>query len=131
MSMEDLSVVWSLLQCLFLGWFFFPSGTWSLCHTNISLTWLELHKYILYCDYYQWCCFPNFFLSLFIFCIEESCSFELVLYPVTLLKLFSQLLEFSGRIFWGSLCILSYYPQIVILWLLPFQFVSLWPSFVL
>ena len=59
-------LVISLLQLL-------SSGTWSSCHTDLSLSWLELHQDILY---HLWLLrrvlFPYFFLSLFILCINEG-----------------------------------------------------------
>ena len=51
--------------------------------------------------------------------------FELILYPLTLLKWFiscrSSLLDFFG----AHLCEISHTPQIVVSWIPPFQFVSL------
>ena len=86
------------------------------------------HNKIFYigCDYYEGCCFPNFFLSLFILWEEEGYLFVWINFIT------SHFAEIVYELWWNSwvhLNILSYHLQIVIFWPLPVQFVSLW-SFV-
>ena len=68
----NLSIFWGLLW--FLSW-----DTWSSCHTDLSLVWLELSKifYIIF-DYYEGCCFPIFFLISTIIHIKEGYWFAWV-----------------------------------------------------
>jgi len=122
MSMGDPSIFWDLQ--------FLSSKTWSSCHTDLSLAWLESHQvFYIICDYCEGWPFPNFFLSLLILWVKEGYWFVWVnLYSVTLLKLSG--LGVLWWNFWGHLNILSYHLQILIFWLLPFQFVSLWLYFV-
>lgn len=94
MSMGDLSIFWGFLR-------FLSSGTWSSCHIDPLLAWLELHQDVLYYLWLLWRLFfsPNFFLSSFSLCIEEGYGFVgVVFYPATLLKLViscrSSLVEF-------------------------------------
>ena len=62
------------------------------------LSYSHAKVFYIICDYCEWCCFPNFLLSLFIACD----LFELILYPATALKLFirfrSSLVEFLGSL---------------------------------
>ena len=97
--------------------------------TDLSLVWLESQQDILLCDYCEGCCFLNFFLSQFILWEEEGYWFELIYIHPLCWSCLSSL----GVLWWnfGShLSILSYHLQIVILWLLSFQFASLWCVFV-
>ena len=73
------------------------------------------------------CYFSNFFLSPFIG--RATDFFELILGQDSLLKVLSAV-RFLWLNFCGYLGILSYPPQIAILWLLPFQFVSSWSPLV-
>jgi hypothetical protein len=94
MSMGDLFIFWGLLQ-------FLSSETWSSCHTDLPLAWLESHQDILYCLWLL-CHFPNFFLSQFIFWIEESYWFVWVNFiSSNFAELVYQLQEFIGGILWS------------------------------
>ena len=119
MSMGDLSVFWYLLQ-------FLTSGTWSSCHSDISLTWLELYKDL-------WLLlrilFPYIFLSLFFNLWRRPTDFFELFFIQTLCWKCLSTIGVLWKNFLGHLCILSY-TQIVILWLLPFLFVSPWSSLV-
>ena len=55
----------------FLSWV-----TWKYCHTDLSLVWLYYPKiFYIICGYCERCCFPNFFLNLFMICIKEVYCF--------------------------------------------------------
>ena len=74
--------------------------------------------------------FPSSFLSQFIICIKESYwSLLFTLYPARFLKVFfscgSSLVEFLGSLIYTIVS-----PSMVILWLLPFSFVSSLSPFV-
>jgi hypothetical protein len=63
------------------------------------LSYSHTKVFYIICYYCEGCCFPNFFLILFILCGEKGHSlFELILYPATVLRLFirfrSSLVEF-------------------------------------
>jgi len=87
-----------------------------------SLAWLESHWGILYGFHYcQGCHFCNFFLSLFLFCVEEGYwFFELILYSATLLKWFIRLRRSLVEF------VRSHPLHIVTFWILPLQYVSLY-----
>ena len=86
--------------------------------------------YFVFFDYCEGCCFPNFILSLFKLCVGKGHWFvKLILFTAIALTLFIMFRSSLVR-FFSQLYLLLYHLEIVIFWLLPFQFESPWPPLV-
>ena len=86
---------------------FFFSETWSSCHINFSLAWLEFHQDILYfCGSCEGCGFPKLFLSSFIICIKSGYLFDLIFLSshfVEVTRCRNSMVEFFGLLTYMSI----------------------------
>ena len=111
MSRKNLSIFWYICQ-------FLCSETWSSCHSDLSLAWLDLHQDILYCLWLLWRVLFSWFPSQSIYHLYEG---GLLIWVNFISSFFGEwhysIYKWAPKFYQGTPT-LSYHPWIMISWYL-------------